>query len=80
MEVNKFLDYLDNGGFKIVLFGSPVPLMDSDVKFGNTYVDRQDDNKTKSFIENKNCVLAWAMSFQEAVESLPERFDVDLRY
>ena len=80
MAVNKLLKNLDNGGFEIVVSDPPIPLNESDINFGNTYLDRYDKNQTKVFKKNKGQVMAWALIFQQTVEKLPNRFDVDLRY
>ena len=78
-SANSFLTKLDNGGFVVETFDAPVSISKSDVKFGNTYVDRIDGNKTKYVSENKNSMLATYFSFQQSVEKLPTRMEVNVR-
>ena len=49
------------------------------MRLGSTYIDRNDENKTKQF--NKWDVWPWTFAFQQAVENLDdeERFSVDVR-
>ena len=69
--VNKNLRKLDDGGYKVKLKGKIQRLEDSDVKIENTYVDRQDGNKTKKF--DSSSMLSHIFTFQEAVEKMSGR-------
>merc|ERR1719244_1623827 len=75
--VNKFLSRLDNGGFVVYSDGTVNRQSESDMKPSTTYIDRQDNNKTKHFSNTVH--LAHTFSFQEAVQNSPNRFDYDVR-
>ena len=76
-KVNKLLADLDNGGYHLDFNKQFTKLSQSDVKFGKTYVDRMDDNKTKE--ADPNSLSAMTFLFQEAVEKLSNRQAVDIR-
>ena len=69
--VNKNLRTLDNGGYEVKFNGTIQRFENSDVKIENTYVDRTDGNKTKTF-ESSN-MYSQIFTFQEAVEKMPGR-------
>ena len=71
--VNKNLKNLDNGGYKVKFNGTIQRFENSDVKIENTYVDRADGNKTKTF-ESSN-MFSHVFAFQQAVEKMPGRFE-----
>lgn len=75
--VNEYLSKLDNGGYKVVVEDPLIQLNNSDVQFKENYVDRLDRNKTKNFDKTK--IEAYTFAFQEAVQELQNRNDVDLR-
>ena len=77
-EINKLLIKLDNGGFKLV-FGADdvVKLGDSDVKLGETYRDRLENNETKHL--NIHEIYSHTLAFQQGVEKLSDRNSRDLR-
>ena len=55
-----------------------ISLLDkSDVKLGKTYIDRSNNNQTKTF--DKTDILSHTFLFQEAVEKMEGRYDVDVR-
>ena len=62
-SANSYLTNLDNGGFIVEDVDAPVSINKSDTKFGKTYVDRLDGNKTKHVSENKKSMLAMYFSF-----------------
>merc|ERR1712142_357005 len=74
---NKHLSILDDGGYKVVNDEPLVKLSNSDVKLKENYTDRLDGNEIK-ILDTKR-LLAITFSFQEAVQELPNRNDVDLR-
>ena len=76
--INEDLKLLDNGGFEIHYDQGLAKLSNSDVKMKRKYKDRLDNNRKKIF-ENSD-ILAHAFSFQEAVQKMPNRTDVDVRY
>jgi len=76
-SVNKDLARLDNGGYKLVVEGLPTKLSNSDVKLADKYQDRLNDNLTRPF--DKHSIYSLAFTFQEAVQNLPNRNDVDVR-
>merc|ERR1712142_250161 len=76
-NVNRDLPRLDNGGYEVVNEDSPTRLSNSDVTMKQRYKDRMDSNIMKMF--DKNVILAHGFSFQEAVEELPNRNDIDVR-
>jgi len=73
---NEDLARLDNGGYK-VFYEDIRKLGNSDVKLKGHYTDRLDRNKIKAF--SKESLLAYTFAFQEAVQELPNRNDVDIR-
>ena len=77
--INKHLARLDNGGYKIVTDGSVNKVSNSDVRLADTFVDRNDGNRTKKF--NRQDIVAQTFAFQEAVYGLQERRrkEVELR-
>merc|ERR1712142_22413 len=75
--VNKDLSRLDNGGYKLVPDGFPTKLSESDVQLADKYQDRLNNNITKPF--DKHSIHSLAFTFQEAVQNLPNRNDVDVR-
>jgi len=75
--MNKYLSQLDNGGYKVVVEDPLMKLSNSDVQLKDSYVDRLDMNKSKLFDKRK--IEAYTFAFQEAVQELPNRNDVDLR-
>ena len=68
---------MDNGGYEVVSEKPPIKLSASDVKLKNRYKDRLDYNISKIF--DKSDLFSYGFSFQEAVEELPDRNDVDVR-
>ena len=78
-EINKHLARLDEGGFKVVIEGRVISLANSEINLKNTFVDRNDGNKTKRF--SANDIVSQTFAFQEAVLALPQarREEVDLR-
>jgi len=68
---------LDDGGYKVKFDKSIHKLEKSDVKMGKEYVDRLDNNATKQW--NEHDIMSQTFTFQQAVEKLPNRNDVDLR-
>jgi len=77
INVNRDLSRLDNGGYKVVNENPPTKLSTSDVTMKKKYKDRIDSNTVKIF--DKNDIFAQGFSFQEAVEELSNRNDVDVR-
>ena len=77
--INSHLARLDNGGFEVVIAGPVNKMSQSDVRLGDTYVDRVDKNKTKKF--SVQDVVAQTFAFQEAVFKLPapSKHEVNLR-
>ena len=75
--INEDLHMLDNGGYKIHLDQALAKLSNSDVKMRRKYKDRLDYNREKIF-ENSN-ILAYAFGFQEAVQKMENRNDVNVR-
>ena len=77
--INSHLARLDNGGFEVVIAGHVNKISQSDVRLGDTYVDRVDKNKTKKF--SVQDVVAQTFAFQEAVFKLPTplKHEVNLR-
>ena len=69
--VNKNLRKLDDGGYKVKLKGKIQRFENSDVKIKNTFVDRNDGNKTKRF--DSSSIISHVYTFQEAVEKMPGR-------
>jgi len=80
LNINKHLLNLDNGGY-IAEYDENIQLLNSsELRLEETYIDRNDENKTKQF--NKWDVWPWTFAFQEAVENQlneTERFSVDVR-
>ena len=68
-EINTLLIKLDNGGFKLV-FGADdvVKLGDSDVKLGDTFIDRVENNETKHL--NIHEIYSHGQAFQQGVERI----------
>ena len=75
--VNKHLVRLDNGGFMVDFDHNVTNFGKSGIRLKNTYIDRTDKNILKKF--DKSDIFAHTFTFQEAVEVLPNRYDVDLR-
>ena len=76
-EVNKLLLKLDKGGYRVEFPGETSKLENSEIKLGQTYIDRRRGNVRRPF--DPHDVFAYTFTFQEAVEKLPDRFAVDLR-
>jgi len=79
LNINKHLINLDNGGYNAEYDGTFQLINSSELTLGESYIDRNDENKTKKF--NKWDVWSWTFAFQQAVEELneDERFSVDVR-
>ena len=69
--VNKNLRRLDNGGYEVKFNGTIQRFENSDVEIENTYVDRTDGNKTKTF--DSSNMFSHVFTFQEAVEKMRGR-------
>jgi len=74
--VNKHLENLDNGGFRVD-FVDVVRLGKSEIVLQNTYIDRINGNVTTKF--DPNNIFSHTFTFQEAVQKLANRNSVDLR-
>ena len=77
--INSHLARLDNGGFEVVIDGPVTKISESDVTLSNTFVDRNDRNRTKKFSPDN--IVAQTFAFQEAVFKLPSplKQEVNLR-
>ena len=77
--INSHLARLDNGGFEVVVAGTATKISRSDVRLANTFVDRNDRNRTKNF--SPKDIVAQTFAFQEAVHKLPRglKQEVNLR-
>jgi len=75
---NIHLKNLDDGGFMIKWDGSIHPLDESDVKIGNTIVDRKNGNVTTEVDEENIFHITFA--FQQAVEKLDNRHEEQIRF
>lgn len=72
--INKLLENLDDGGFKVVFKKEDVfKLSESTLKFKDTHAQRLDMN------EANNSIFVQFLEFQEAAQSLPNRNATDLR-
>ena len=60
--INKHLARLDNGGYRIVTDGRVNKVSSSDVRLEDTFVDRNDGNRTKKF--NPEDIVAQNFAFQ----------------
>jgi len=76
-KVNKLLGELDNGGYRVEYVRNVTKLGASNIKLKDTYVDRINGNKTKKV--DINNIFSHTFTFQEAVQKLPGRRNVDLR-
>ena len=76
-RINYPLENLDNGGFRLQLVEPLVKLNESDVVLGDTYVDRRNNNKTTQ--HNIKDIFSHTFLFQEAVQKLKNKDEVDLR-
>jgi len=76
---NKDLERLDEGGFRIVQLEKAKPLSKSDVQMGKSFVDRYGGNQTKYLSDHLDQMFAHGLTFQQSVERMPNRGDVDLR-
>jgi len=76
-HLNNDLSFLDNGGYEVVSEKPAIKLSASNVKLKQKYKDRLDSNIVKLF--DKSDIFSYGFSFQEAVEELPDRNDVDVR-
>eukprot|EP00092_Neocalanus_flemingeri_P086642 GFUD01109228.1.p1 GENE.GFUD01109228.1~~GFUD01109228.1.p1 ORF type:complete len:286 (-),score=77.15 GFUD01109228.1:363-1220(-) len=75
--VNRILQQLDNGGFKVDFARDVVKLNRSEIVLEDTYVDRINGNKTTK-VDPTN-IFSQTFQFQEAVQKLPDRNSTDLR-
>lgn len=66
--LNVHLMNLDNGGYKLISDGSFTLLNDAKFKIKETFIDRNDGNRSKTF--DKLDLWAWTFGFQEAVGEL----------
>ena len=76
---NQDLERLDEGGFKIVQQGKAKALSRSDVEMGKSFVDRYGGNRTRYLSDHLDQMFAYGLTFQQSVERMPNRGDVDLR-
>jgi len=65
---NIHLMNLDNGGYKLVYDGNFTLLNDSIFEIKETFIDRNDGNRNKTFYSGD--LMAWTFGFQEAVGEL----------
>eukprot|EP00092_Neocalanus_flemingeri_P022449 GFUD01024347.1.p1 GENE.GFUD01024347.1~~GFUD01024347.1.p1 ORF type:complete len:270 (+),score=62.11 GFUD01024347.1:72-881(+) len=75
--VNRILQQLDNGGFKVDFARDVVKLNRSEIVLEDTYVDRINGNKTTKV--DPTDIISQTFQFQEAVQKLPDRNSTDLR-
>ena len=77
--INNHLARLDNGGFEVVIDGPATKISKSDVSLADTFIDRNDRNRTKKFSPDN--IVAQTFAFQEAVFKLPSALkkEVNLR-
>ena len=75
--INKALAELDNGGYEIQYDQPTAKLSTSDVKVGQNYTDRLDNNRMKIFWSYD--VMAHTLRFQQAVQKMKNRKEVDVR-
>ena len=76
---NKDLERLDEGGFKIVQLEKAKPLSKSDVKMAKSFVDRYGGNRIKYLSDHLDQMFAYGLTFQQSVERMSNRGDVNLR-
>ena len=67
--INSHLARLDNGGFEVSTDGTVTRISSSDVFVSDTFVDRNDGNRTKKF--SPSDIVAQTFAFQEGVFRLP---------
>ena len=75
--VNKALAKLDNGGYEVHYDQPPAKLSTSDVKLDQKDTDRLDNNRVKIFYNYSS--MAHIFRFQEAVQKMQNRKEVDVR-
>jgi len=63
--INVHLMNLDNGGYKLVYDGSFTLMNNSRFKIKETFIDRNDENRNKTFYDGD--LMAWTFGFQEAI-------------
>ena len=57
----------------------PVAMSDAYIDMPKTFVDRWDENKTKVFAHNKEDDTDYGLAFQQAVNKMPNKMNVDIR-
>ena len=57
----------------------PVVMSDADINMPKTFVDRYDENKTKVFAHNKEDDTDYGLAFQQAVNKMAIKMQVDIR-
>merc|ERR1712083_423955 len=68
---------MGNGGYRVEYVRNVTKLGASELKLKDTYVDRLNGNQTKKV--DINNIFSHTFTFQEAVQKLPGRRNVDLR-
>ena len=54
-------------------------MSDADINMPKTFVDRYDENKTKIFAHNKEDDTDYGLAFQQAVNKMAIKMQVDIR-
>ena len=54
-------------------------MSDAYIDMPKTFVDRWDENKTKVFAHNKEDDTDYGLAFQQAVNKMPNKMNVDIR-
>jgi len=75
-DINELLKTLDDGGFRLVFNKNFVKLSQSNVRLGDTYLDRRVDDIRKAF--DPDDIYSYSFTFQEAIEKIPDRHNVDI--
>ena len=80
-NTNRELKLLDEGGYKLKQHKRYMNLRYSDIHIHNTYWDRLGilPNTMRNLSDNFDNIFAHAFTMQQAVEKMPNRWDVDVR-